>query len=169
MDDDRFISAPVADEELSTRASIRAHVQRHRAAGPATVDDQYNRGTWIARFNSALAVMITKGVGSMWCAYAFAVLALFGLPGAIRGGVDSIVQWIAQTFLQLVLLSIILVGQNVQAAAADKRALDTYRDAEEILREVSQIHAHLLGQDTALRHQRAMLSKLQNCLDSANP
>lgn len=84
----------------------------------------------------------------MWCAYAFAVVALFGLPGAIQGGVSGVVQWIAQTFLQLVLLSIILVGQNVQAAASDKRALDTNIDAEAILHEVSQIHDHLLDQDT---------------------
>jgi len=75
----------------------------------------------------------------MWCAYAFAVVALFGLPGAIHGGVSAVVQWIAQTFLQLALLSITLVGQNVQAAASDKRALDTYIDTQTILREVPDI------------------------------
>jgi len=36
---------------------------------------------------------------------------------------------VAQTFLQLVLLSVIMVGQNVQAAAADKRAEATFHDA----------------------------------------
>lgn len=117
-------------------------MNQHRS-GPATVDAQYDRSTPVARFNSALAVGITKGVGSMWCAYAFAFLTLFGLPGAIHGGVYGVVQWIAQTFLQLVLLSIILVGQNVQAIAADKRALDTYTDAEAIRREVSEIRAYL--------------------------
>jgi hypothetical protein len=61
----------------------------------------------------------------MWCAYIFAGIALFGLPSAISHGVGGIVQWIAQTFLQLVLLSIIIVGQNVQAAASDERAENT--------------------------------------------
>ncbi|HET9254752.1 MAG TPA: hypothetical protein VFO16_06070 [Pseudonocardiaceae bacterium] len=135
---------PATDDELNARTCIRAYLTRRRAAGPVTVDGQYDRGTRIARFNSALAVIITKGVGSMWCAYAFVALSLLGLPSAIQAGLASTVQWIAQTFLQLVLLSIILVGQNVQAAAADKRAHETYRDAEEILRQVSQIHAHLI-------------------------
>jgi hypothetical protein len=163
MNDDRRAGMPVADEELSTGSSLPADIEDRRAAGPATVDGQYDRGTGIARFNSALAVVITKGVGSMWCAYAFAILALFGLPAAIQDGVAGTVQWTAQTFLQLVLLSIILVGQNVQAAAADKRALDTYIDAEKILHEVSRIRAHLTGQDTALQ-QQTMLCKLHNCL-----
>src|SRR4051812_18029268 len=65
------------------------------------------------RFNNWLAVKITNVVGTMWCAYAFAALALISLPAAIHGGVATLISWIAQTFLQLVLLSIIMVGQNV--------------------------------------------------------
>jgi len=59
----------------------------------------------------------------MWCAYVFAFIALISLPSALRSGNSIIiVGWIAQTFLQLVLLPIIIVGQNVQAAASDARA-----------------------------------------------
>ncbi len=77
----------------------------------------------MGRFNTRVAVLITKSVGSMWCAYAFALLALISLPAAIRSHDPIIiVAWIAQTFLQLVLLPIIIVGQNVQAAASDARA-----------------------------------------------
>lgn len=77
----------------------------------------------IGRINSRLAVAITKMVGSMWCAYIFALLALISLPAAISSkNAIIIVGWIAQTFLQLVLLPIIIVGQNVQAAASDARA-----------------------------------------------
>jgi hypothetical protein len=70
------------------------------------------------------AVLITKTVGSMWCAYLFALLAVISLPAAIRSHDPIIiVAWTAQTFLQLVLLpTIIIVGQNVQAAASDARA-----------------------------------------------
>src|ERR1035437_1660087 len=77
----------------------------------------------IGIFNTRMAVKITKSVGSMWCAYVFALIALISLPSALRSGNSIIiVGWIAQTFLQLVLLPIIIVGQNVQAAASDARA-----------------------------------------------
>src|ERR1017187_7970709 len=77
------------------------------------------------RFNAWLAVKITNGVGTMWCAYAFGVVALIGLPAALRPGGEGIIAWIAQTFLQLVLLSIIIVGQNIAAASSDKRSENT--------------------------------------------
>jgi len=125
-------------------------IERRKAHGPAKVNDQLPRGTAVARFNASLAVIITKAVGSMWCAYVFAAFDLLSLPAAIRGGIQTIVSWVAQTFLQLVLLSIIMVGQNVQAAAADKRAEDTYRDAEAVLAETQQLQAHLVAQDELL-------------------
>ena len=58
--------------------------------------------------------------------------------------------WIAQTFIQLVLLPIIIVGQNIQGKAADKRSEQTYKDAEAILSECLQLQAHLQAQDTVL-------------------
>jgi hypothetical protein len=91
-------------------------------------------------FNGWLAATITKGVGSMWCAYAFACLALISLPDAIHQGVFSLVSWISQTFLQLVLLSIIMVGQRVLATASDKQALQTFNDAEAVLELTDAIH-----------------------------
>jgi hypothetical protein len=85
-------------------------------------------------FNAKLAVAITNSVGTMACAYLFALIALISLPAAITTGqVIIIVAWVAQTFLQLVLLSIIMVGQRVQGAAADARAQQTYDDTVEIL------------------------------------
>jgi hypothetical protein len=126
------------------------HILHRKAAQPAKVADQFSRGNAIERFNTAFALKITAGVGSMWCAYIFAGIALFGLPSAIRDGVGGVVQWIAQTFLQLVLLSIIIVGQNVQAAASDERAESTYQDAEAVLHEALQIQEHLLSQDREL-------------------
>ena len=73
------------------------------------------------RFNDWLAVKITNIVGTMWCAYAFAALALISLPAAIRGGTATLIAWIAQTFLQLVLLSIIMVGQKVASEKSDRQ------------------------------------------------
>jgi hypothetical protein len=87
-----------------------------------------------------LAVQITKVVGSMWCAYAFAILALICLPSAIQQGTVAIVSWISQTFLRLVLLSVIMVGQQVLAKASDKQAQQTYDDAEAVLQLTDEIH-----------------------------
>jgi hypothetical protein len=105
----------------------------------------------ITRFNTWLAVKVTNGVGTMWCAYAFAALALVSLPAAIMSGnAVLIVSWISQTFLQLVLLSIIIVGQNVLAAASDKRAEATYEDADAVLHTALQIQDHLAAQDAEI-------------------
>jgi hypothetical protein len=97
----------------------------------------------------------------MWAAYIFTILALISLPGAISSGnTVIIVGWIAQTFLQLVLLPIIIVGQNVQSAAADKRSQQTYSDAEAILAECLQLQAHLQAQDKVLDDLVTRLEKV---------
>ena len=104
------------------------------------------------RFNDWLAISITNIVGTMWCAYAFAALALVSLPAAIRGGTATLIAWIAQTFLQLVLLSIIMVGQKVAAAKSDRQLEQTYRDAEALLKISDQIHC-LLKQNNAMTEE----------------
>src|SRR5438874_2640430 len=105
-----------------------------------------------SRFNDWLAVRITNVVGTMWCAYAFAGLALISLPAAIRAGTAPLIAWIAQTFLQLVLLSIIMVGQKVAAAKSDRQLEQTYKDAEALLKVSDQIHC-LLQQNTELTEE----------------
>ena len=124
-------------------------IAARRAEKPVKVADLLPRGSAINRFNTKVALLITTVVGSMWCAYAFALFDLISLPDAIRGGPATIVSWVAQTFLQLVLLSVIMVGQNVQAAAADKRAEATFHDASATLHEVAHIQGHLAAQDVS--------------------
>jgi uncharacterized membrane protein len=125
-------------------------ITARRADRPVKVADQLRRDSAVSRFNTKVALMITRAVGSMWCAYLFALFDLLSLPAAIRGGVSTIVSWVAQTFLQLVLLSIIMVGQNVQADAADKRAEATFHDASATLHEVAHVQGHLAAQDELL-------------------
>lgn len=99
-------------------------------------------------FNAKFAVMVTNIVGSMWCAYVFCLLALCSLPAVlsafavfhgwfppwlVKASIVSLIAWIAQTFIQLVLLSVIMVGQEVQAQASDARAVKTFQDTEAIL------------------------------------
>ena len=131
---------------------LHPRIELRRRQRPIKVSDLMPKGTNpITRFNRWLAVKVTNGVGTMWCAYAFAALALVSLPAAILSGNPVvIVSWISQTFLQLVLLSIIIVGQNVLAAASDKRAEATYEDADAVLHTALQIQEHLLAQDREL-------------------
>lgn len=77
----------------------------------------------IKKLNYWIAVKITNGVGTMWCAYAFLIIDLFMLPPVIKA--NSVMVWvtyIAQTVLQLVLLPIIMVGQNVIQAQNEAKA-----------------------------------------------
>jgi len=135
--------------------TIYQHIRHPRitsrlADRPVKVRDLLPRGTAINRFNTKVAIIITTGVGSMWCAYAFALFDLISLPTAVRNGPSAVVTWVAQTFLQLVLLSVIMVGQNVQAAAADKRAEATFHDASATLHEVAHVQGNLAAQDVLL-------------------
>jgi hypothetical protein len=81
----------------------------------------------IAEFNDKLGARITQGVGTMWAAYAFAALTFLSLPSAIAShSLIVIVSWIAQTFLQLVLLSIIMVGQSVASKSVELKIDETH-------------------------------------------
>ncbi len=103
-----------------------------------------------ARFNAAVARAVTSGVGTMWCAYVFAVIAMTGLPGLLPEAVARYTLWASTVFLQLVLLSVILVGQSEEAVASEQRADATYHDAEAVLHEALQIQEHLIAQDVVL-------------------
>ncbi len=129
------------------------------SSGPIKVADLMPADNVVARFNAWFAVKVTNGVGTMWCAYAFAAIAIVSLPGAIAShSAVTLVSWVSQTFLQLVLLSVIIVGQNVLAAAADKRSVATYNDADAVLHEAVKIQEHLAAQDTVLE---SLIDKVQ--------
>ena len=97
--------------DQSNPHSPHPRIARHKAEGVASTM------AGIDSLNDRLAVKITDVVGTMWCAYAFAALALISLPQAMQK-TETLISWIAQTFLQLVLLSIIMVGQKVAAATS---------------------------------------------------
>ena len=126
-------------------------IAARKKSGPAKTTDEH------VGFNGRVALILTTTVGTMWCAYAFSVLALIALPQALTGGLLLIIQWVSQTFIQLVMLSVIMVGQNILSRASDKRADETYQDADATLHEAQQIQDHLKAQDEAIN---AMLEKL---------
>jgi hypothetical protein len=114
----------IPNPRIEERAKSGPHLTKHEHLG----------------FNGWIAVLITNAVSTMWCAYLFAIIALISLPAAIAGGTAALVSWIAQTFLQLVLLSVIMVGQKVAAQASDKQAMQTYKDAEALLKIQDEVH-----------------------------
>lgn len=142
---------------------LHPRIEERKKLRPIKVADLMRRGGGpITRFNTWLAVKVTNGVGTMWCAYAFAALALVSLPAAILSRNPVVlVSWISQTFLQLVLLSIIIVGQNVLAAASDKRAEATYEDADAVLHTALQIQDHLAAQDAEIEKILATIAPLK--------
>jgi hypothetical protein len=126
------------------------HIPHPRHASrrpPKTIEEHHGSG-----LNGRIAVFITKNVGTMWAAYLFTVIGAAGIFGALTNsvGVVLLVGAVSGYFLQLVLLPIIIVGQNVQAEASDARAEATYKDAEAVLAECLQLQAHLQAQDEIL-------------------
>jgi hypothetical protein len=121
------------------------HIEKRKEFLKAASED-------LSGFNNKLAVKITNVVGTMWCAYAFAILALISLPEAVKSGTSALIAWIAQTFLQLVLLSIIMVGQKVAAEKSDRQLDQTFRDAEALLQISDDMHK-MLKQNTQLTEQ----------------
>jgi hypothetical protein len=118
----------MSEIQLAPPVKTRHHIKN--AISLRGLSEQVKRADGI---NAKIAVFLTNIVGSMWCAYAFAILALIGLRPALKPGGEGLIAWIAQTFLQLVLLSVIMVGQNVQSEASDVRSAHTYDDTVQIL------------------------------------
>ena len=130
------------------------HIANRKLQGPTrTVDERrIHHPNPFVRLNARLGLGITVVVGTMWCAYLFTIIALISAPSAFSSGnVTLIIAWISSNFIQLVLLPIIIVGQNIQAKASDKRADDTYKDADAILHEAMQIQKHLAAQDDEIQ------------------
>ena len=139
---------------MEARHFLRLRLKEREQHGPHVTDREH------VGLNGRIAVIITTVVGTMWCAYVFAAIALVSLPEAIKGGVAPLIAWVAQTFLQLVLLSVIMVGQKVAAAASDKQALQTYNDAEALLKIQDEVH-QLIQLNTSLTEEihRAIIAK----------
>lgn len=120
---------------------------RHGHAVHARTVDHLPTHSAYARFNKRLAVWITNNIGTMSCFWIFCVIALLALPAALveahiisptigligEAGFVIMVQWLAQSFLQLVLLPSLMVGQNLQNVAADARSAKTFEDVEKII------------------------------------
>ena len=137
------------------------HIAARKKSGPPKTTDES------VGLNGKIALILTTTVGTMWCAYAFVLLALVALPSALNGGLLAIIQWVSQTFIQLVMLSVIMVGQNILGKASDKRAEMTYNDADATFHEAEQIQDHLKAQDVALNTMLDKVAALEAALAKA--
>ena len=123
----------------------------------ASTKDHYKVETPYQRFNKRIAVGITDRVGTMTGAYCFVLLAFVSLPAVLSAfgpfkhtfphwmtsvSLIALVAWVAQTFLQLVLLPIIIVGQNVHAEASDARSKMTFENTAML---VNKLDVHTEG------------------------
>ena len=149
---------------ISFQHAPSPRIRSRRSSGPPQTTDAPTG------FNNRFALVLTRVVGTMWCAYAFAILALFALPSALASGsLLALVTWLSQTFIQLVMLSVIMVGQNVLGRASDKRAEMTYEDAGAAFHETEQIQRHLEAQDAAINQLLQTISSLEEQLRSTPP
>jgi uncharacterized membrane protein len=113
--------------------------------------------------NGAIAAALTRWVGSMPALYV--VLAIVGgyMALATWGPLHRVDPYpfpfllFLDNVVQLVLCLVILVGQRVLGAAADRRAVQTYENAEAIFAQVADLQAHLDRQDRALSRGLSLL------------
>lgn len=116
--------------------------------------------------NKRIAVFITGFVGTMWCAYVFAAISIAGMPLWAPPWLVSAVQWVSQNFIQLVLLSVIMVGQNVLAAAGDARQSQMFEITQSIHRLNVQQLQILEQQSEILEQQSEILHRLDARADT---
>jgi hypothetical protein len=146
----------------SDAAPVKAHhmpafgFTKHGHPVHAKTTDHLPTHSAYARFNKRVALLITENVGTMSCFWLFCVLALMALPAALveahivsptigligEAGFVIVVEWAAQSFIQLVLLPALMVGQNLQNVAADARSAKTFEDVERI---IDLLDAHTKG------------------------
>ena len=154
----RISSAQHRADYAAAQASPMQH--KPRLITSRSVQPDVHGGGLIERFNTWLAVLVTKSVGTMWAAYVFTVIALVGAVGLITSNpfLILLIALISQTFLQLVLLPIIIVGQNVISASQDARA-----EADHLT--LTTLHAINVQQLEMLEQQKEMLQQQREILD----
>src|SRR5579864_7191492 len=155
---ERRISSP---EHRAAYAAAKAAPAQHKPKliTSRSVHQQVHGQGGVGRLNTWLAVTITKSVGTIWAAYLFTLIAVGGAVAVVTSNafLTALSVLISQTFLQLVLLPIIIVGQNVISASQDARA-----EADHIT--LTTLHAINVQQLEILKQARKMLEQQEKIL-----
>ena len=162
------MTAPTVERRISSpehRAAYQAAKDapaehKPRLITSRSVGPQVHGAGTIGQFNSRLAVLITKNVGTMWAAYIFAVIGIASLVGVVTGNMTLtfLAGGLSSYFLQLVLLPIIMVGQNVISASQDARA-----EADHLT--LTTLHAMNVKQLEMLEQQAKILEQQHQILE----
>jgi hypothetical protein len=156
-------SAPVSPKTHQTLQLSSLFQHNPFSHKPRNVNVQHKAELEASGVNTRIAVGLTKSVGTMWTAYSFAVLAIVGLL-AILGWLPPLVAllvvWASQTFIQLVMLPILSVGQNVLGRHAELMADEQYNTTMSTYHDIEEIKQHLSAQDVELLKHTKMLIHL---------
>jgi uncharacterized membrane protein len=134
------------------------HLHQPRNVNKLHADEQAAGG-----LNTKIAIALTNSVGTMWTAYTFAMIAvvgLFAILGVFSPIIALLVAWASQTLIQLVLLPVIMVGQNVLGRKAELQSDEQFRTTMSTYHDIEQIMQHLCAQDAELLRHAKMLEHL---------
>lgn len=146
-----------AHPQHHTRILFRHEPHQHQPRNVNEVQKAEQQG-----FNTRLAVWLTRNVGTMACAYVFAVIGIAGLIGAFTNNASLVLIFgsISSYFLQLVLLPVILVGGNVLNRHQELQTEETFQTSQHSFHDIEQIMQHLSAQDAELLKQSHMIIHL---------
>jgi uncharacterized membrane protein len=125
-------------------------VIRRRQVTAVRVDDHH------IGFNGRVGAFLTQRIGTMWGFYLAFVVQFTWMALATWGPLHSMDPYpfsfllFMVNIVQLLLMFIIMVGQDVLGQAGDTRAEQTYLDAEAVLHECTRLQKHLAGQDKVI-------------------
>lgn len=114
----------------------------------------------LAGFNTRIAIGLTRAVGTMTCAYVFTLLAIIGFPGFGATPVQY-VQWVSQTLIQLVMLSVIMVGQSLLGRHQELQSDEQYKTTIKSAHDIDQLVQHMEAQDRVLQQILFLIAKEQ--------
>lgn len=167
MQEENTTPTPVQSEAIpQAHSRHHTHVLFHHEPHqhqPRNVNEVHKAERASGGFNEKLAIGLTNSVGTMWTAYLFVVIAIIGLLGILQvfnAITGTLVGWASQTLIQLVLLPVIMVGQNVLSRKAEIQADEQFNTTMSTYHDIEQIMKHLQAQDAELLRHAKMLESL---------
>ena len=157
---------------IETTSPVKTHPHHHTMVlfhhephqhQPRNVNLVHEEERAAGGLNETVAIWLTKSVGTMWTAYLFtliAIVGLFAILGVFNPIIALLVAWASQTLIQLVLLPVIMVGQNVLGRKAELQADEAFKTTMSTYHDIEQIMQHLSAQDAELLRQAKMLVHL---------
>ncbi len=144
---------------------------RHRSLGEFLPGAHVHRNTYREVHEGLgaqerIALAVTGAIGTMYAVYAFAVFMAGWMLFQVISGKQAFDPYpfafllFLGNIIQLLLMPLIMVGQNLQNRHAEARAEEEYRTVETIFHDTGQTMHHLDAQDGELLRQTHLLVAL---------